>query len=271
MIDSSKKHSYIPYKNTKVIKYYGKYDFTESSNQMEDFCSSGQAHSGVTREQRKQLIAASIIATEMNNGEYIKAEGHSDIVDNEYVKLNFSNKDILVGVLTEYRSLLDVDVLAKAEAILEYLEDEFAFKILSDNMNSFETSIAQFLTDRLIIKSGTLGIAAYIPTFYTNNTKQRVINDRSTNNNYLGEIGAKVITEIEVIRATYCPTTAFGSPGWMVNAITTDNHRVSFFTGKEDIATTKKNIKVSCKIKSLGTSYKDDSINETQVNYVKLS
>jgi len=271
MIDASKKHSYIPYKNTTVIKYYDKYDFCESANALEDICSSAQAHGGVTRDQRKQLIAASIIATEFNDGEYIKAEGRSDIVDNEYVKLNFSNKDILVGVLTEYRSLLDNGVLAKASVILEYLEDQFAFKILSDNMNSFETSIAQFLTDKLVIKSGTLGIAAYIPTYYTNNTKQEAINDRSTNNNYLGEIGAKVITEIEVIRATYVPTTTFGSPGWMVNAITSDNHRVSFFTGKEDIATAKKNIKVSCKIKSLGTSYKDDSINETQVNYVKFS
>tara|TARA_B110001454_G_scaffold5597_1_gene5244 strand:+ start:144 stop:956 length:813 start_codon:yes stop_codon:yes gene_type:complete len=270
MIDASKKHSYIPYKNTKVIKYYDKYDFSESANSMEDIFS--VTHSVVTRDQRKQLIAASIIATEFNDGEYIKAEGRSDIVDNEYVKLNFSNKDILIGVLTEYRTLLsDTDVLEKASVILEYLEDEFAFKILSDNMNSFETSIAQFLTDKMVIKSATMGIAAFIPTYYSNNTKQRVIDDRSTNNNYLGEIGTKVITEIEVLRATYCPNTAFGGDGYMVNAITTDNHRVSFFTAKEDIATTKKNIKISCKIKSLGTSYKDDSINETQVNYVKLS
>ena len=269
MIDSSKKHSYIPYKSTMVKKYFDKYDFTDAANSIEEIYS--VTHAVVTRNQRKELIAASIIATEMNDGEYIKAEGRSDIVDNEYVKLNFSNKDILIGVLTEYRTLLDSSYLKKASVILEYLEDQFAFKILSDNMNSFETSIAQFLTDKMVIKSATMGIAAYIPTYYANNTKQQAIDDRSTNNDYLGEVGTKVITEIEVIRATYCPTTAFGNPGYMCNAITTDNHRVSFFTGKEDIATTKKSIKISCKIKSLGTSYKDDSINETQVNYVKLS
>ncbi len=96
MIDASKKHSYIPYKSTMVKKYFNKYDFTKAADSMEEICSSGQAHDGVTRDQRKQLIAASIIATEFNDGEYIKAEGRSDIVDNEYVKLNFSNKDLTI-------------------------------------------------------------------------------------------------------------------------------------------------------------------------------
>ena len=44
-----------------------------------------------------------------------------------------------------------------------------------------------------------------------------------------------------------------------------------YITSNEDIANSKKNIKISCKVKDLGTAWRDDNINETKVNYVKFS
>ena len=273
MIETSNKHTYIRNEHTKVVRYFGKYDFSKSGETLARYIEESQqpeGHEPISREQRLQLIGASIIATKFNDGDYIKAEGFSDIVDNEYIKLKFSNKDILVGILTEYPRLLTKEILEDASVILDYLENKFAFKILADNMSSFEKSIADFLSEKSV-NGGMMGIAAYIPTYFINNTQQESIDDRSTNSDYLGEVGDTILTEIEVIRSTYMSSTQFGNPGYMVNAITTDNHRLSFFTANEGIATSKKKIKISCKVKSLASTYLDDSINETKVNYVKFS
>jgi hypothetical protein len=273
MIETSNKHTYIHYGNMRVVKYYGKYDFCKSGEALVQYIEEAQqpdSQNSISREQRIQLLAASIVASEFNDGKYIKADGFSDIVDNEYLKLNFSNKEILIGILTDYPRLLTKEILEDASVILDYLENKFAFKILADNMNDFERSIAGFLSEQ-ILSSNVVGIASYIPTYFANNTRQEEVDDRSTNTGYLGAIGDIVLTEIEVLRSTYLPTTQFGNPGYMVNAITTDNHRLSFFTANEGIATAKNNIKISCKVKAWASTYTDDTINETKVNYVKFS
>ena len=54
---------------------------------------------------------------------------------------------------------------------MEYLEDKFAFKILADNLTEFEDGIAKFLAEDSSLSSHVMGIAAYIPTYYTSNTK----------------------------------------------------------------------------------------------------
>jgi hypothetical protein len=187
------------------------------------------------------------------------------------MKTAFSNKDILIGILTNYRHLITNKTYQEAKEIMEYLEDKFAYKILADKLTDFEHGIAKFLADDNSLSSHTLGIAAYIPTYYTTHTKSDELRDRSTQSGYLGNIGEKVTTEIEILSSKYLAQTQYGGAGYMVNAITTDNHRLSFFTINEDIANSKKNVTVSCKIKSQGTAWKDDSINETKVNYVKFA
>ena len=265
MIDKSKKHSYHYYKDTQVVKYFDKYDFSESANTISDIKYNDSPYSFT----KAELLAASILAAEFNSS-YVKTSGAFDIVEGDFVKTGFSNKDVLIGILTKYPKLITDKEREKATVILDFLDNEFAFKILAENLTDFEQSIATFLSDNPSNFLSVIGVAAYIPTYYDNNTKQETLRDRSANSVHLGQVGEKIKTEIEILTSTYIAETQYGGSGYMVNAITSDNNRLSFFTSNEDVAPSKTNINISCKIKSLGTAWKDDSIPETKVNYVRM-
>ena len=266
MIDKSKKHSYHYYKDTQVVKYFDKYDFSESANTISDIKYNDSPYSFT----KAELLAASILAAEFNSS-YVKTSGAFDIVEGDFVKTGFSNKDVLIGILTKYPKLITDKERNHATVILDFLDNEFAFKILAENLTDFEQSIATFLSDNPSNFLSVIGVAAYIPTYYDNNTKQDTLRDRSANSVHLGQVGEKIKTEIEILTSTYIAETQYGGSGYMVNAITSDNNRLSFFTTNEDVATSKTNINISCKIKSLGTAWKDDSIPETKVNYVRMA
>ena len=265
MIDKSKKHSYHYYKDTQVVKYFDKYDFSESANTISDIKYNDSPYSFT----KAELLAASILAAEFNSS-YVKTSGAFDIVEGDFVKTGFSNKDVLIGILTKYPKLITDKEREKATVILDFLDNEFAFKILAENLTDFEQSIATFLSDNPSNFLSVIGVAAYIPTYYDNNIQKQDLKDRSIQNGHLGKIGEKVTTEIEIISSKYIAQTQYGGAGYMVNAITTDNHRLSFFTTNEDIANSKSNVNVSCKIKSQGTAWKDDNVNETKINYVRM-
>ena len=266
MIDTSKPHKYIDFNDSKVVMYFGKYNFTESTKTLQDIQDKDSPYSFT----KTEILSASIVANKFNDT-YVKSAGTFDIDDGEFKKIAFSNKEILIGILTNYRHLITNKTYQEAKVIMEYLEDKFAYKILADNLTEFENGIAKFLADDNSMSSHVMGIAAYIPTYYSSNTKKDELNDRSNQSGHLAKIGEKIDTEIEILRTKYIATTQFGGSGYMVSAITTDNHRLSFFTSNEDIANSKKNIKISCKVKALETAWKDDNINETRVNYVKFA
>ena len=266
MLDISKKHTYIEFEDSKVVVYFGKYNFIESAKTLKDMQDKDSPHVFT----KTEILSASIVADKFNDN-YVKSSGTYDIDDGEFKKIAFSNKEVLIGILTNYRHLITNKTYQEAKEIMEYLEDKFAFKILADNLTEFENGIAKFLADDSSLSSHVMGIAAYIPTYYATHTKSEELKDRSNQSGHLAKIGEKVDTEIEILTSKYIATTQFGGSGYMVNAITTDNHRLSFFTSNEDIANSKKNIKISCKVKDLGTAWRDDNINETKVNYVKFS
>ena len=266
MIDISKPHKYIEYQDAKVIMYFSKYNFTDSAKTLKDIQDSDSVHSFT----KTEILSASLVANKFNDV-YVKTSGSFDVVEGDFVKTAFSNKEILIGILTNYRDLITNKIYQDAKEIMEHLENKFAYKILSNSLTEFEDGIAKFLADDNSMSSHVMGIASYIPTYYKTDTSDEELKDRSTQNGHLADIGEKVITEIEILRSKYIATTQYGGSGYMVSAITTDNHRLSFFTSNEDIATSDKHIRVSCKVKSLGTAWKDNSVNETRVNYVKFA
>jgi len=266
MIDTSKPHKYIDYQDAKVIMYFGKYNFTDSANTLREMQDADSVHSFT----KTEILSASLVANKFNDV-YVKTSGSFEIVDGEFKKTGFSNKEILIGILTNYRDLITNKIYQEATDMMAILSNKFAYKILSANLTEFEDGIAKFLADDNSMSSHVMGIAAYVPTYYKTNTRDEELKDRSTQNGYLAEIGEKVITEIEILRSNFISETQYGGSGYMVSAITTDNHRLSFFTSNEDIANSTKNIKVQCKVKALGTAWKDDNVNETKVNYVKFA
>ena len=166
MIDKSKKHSYHYYKDTQVVKYFDKYDFSESANTISDIKYNDSPYSFT----KAELLAASILASEFNSS-YVKTSGAFDIVEGDFVKTGFSNKDVLIGILTKYPKLITDKERNHATVILDFLDNEFAFKILAENLTDFEQSIATFLSDNPSNFLSVIGVAAYIPTYYDNNTK----------------------------------------------------------------------------------------------------
>jgi hypothetical protein len=266
MIDTSQKHTYIDFNDSKVVLYFSKYNFTDSEKTLKDMQEKDSVHSFT----KTEILSASIVANKFND-KYVKSRGQFEIVDGEFKKIAFSNKEIMIGILTNYRHLITNKDYQKAKEVMTYLEDEFAYKILADNLTEFEDGIAKFLAEDSSLSSHVMGIAAYIPTYYETHTKNDELKERSNQPGHLAKVGEKVDTEIEILSSKYIATTQYGGAGYMVNAITTDNHRLSFFTSNEDIANSRNNIKVSCKVKALGTAWKDDSVNETKVNYVKFA
>jgi len=88
---------------------------------------------------------------------------------------------------------------------------------------------------------------------------------------HFGNIGDKFDLSLDIISAKFIASPKFGNPGYMVNAFTEDDNRVSFFTIKDEIGEgVGKTVKVTAKVKSHGQCWSDDSMKETKLNYVKL-
>ena len=223
-----------------------------------------------------QLVALAIMAQKIN-GEYVKRGGKSDFVDvydeeldetvQRFVKVKDANRTIM-EILAENDSLINMEVMQEAQDMINGLEMDYMFKVLGDDMNDFEQSIQAFLAssdDDLNVRYH-IGIVAYIPAYVEREAKQRDLADKSISSEWIGNKNEAVLLEIEIISKRQATAWA----GYNVNAITSDGNRVSFFTGKDDVANMKGVFKVSAKVKDHGRVWRDESTKETRLNYVKL-
>jgi hypothetical protein len=219
------------------------------------------------------LLALAIIAQRIN-GEYLKRGGASDFVtkieDGEevqrYERVKSSNRFVIETVQQIDPNIITDELRAEAEAMLHSLEMDFMFKVLGDNMNDFESSIHQFISDVDDFEPRMhIGVVAYLPAYIERENKQKELTERSIGSAYLGNKGEAITANIEIINKRQATAWA----GWNVNAITTDGDRVSFFTTKDDLANKKGVFKIAAKIKDCGNVWQDPDIKETRLNYVK--
>jgi len=219
------------------------------------------------------LLALAIIAQRIN-GEYLKRGGASDFVtkieDGEevqrYERVKSSNRFVMETVQQIDPNIITDELRAEAEAMLHSLEMDFMFKVLGDNMNDFESSIHQFISDVDDFEPRmNIGVVAYLPAYIEREEKQKELTERSIGSEYLGTKGEAITAEIEIISKRQATAWA----GWNVNAITTDGNRVSFFTTKDDLSNKKGVFKITAKIKDCGNVWKDPDTKETRLNYVK--
>ena len=223
-----------------------------------------------------QLVALAIMAQKIN-GEYCKRGGKSDFVEvydeeldetvQRFVKVKEANRTVM-EILAENGSLIPMDVMMEAQEMLSGLEMDYMFKVLGDDMNDFETSIQRFLAedDANLNVRYHIGIVAYIPAYVEREAKQRDLAEQSIGSEWIGKVGEAVELEIEIISKRSATAWA----GFNVNAITKDGNRISFFTGKDDIANREGVFKVSAKVKDHGRVWRDESTKETRINYVKI-
>ena len=211
MIDKSKEHTFFTFNDSKVVKYFDRYCFWDSAQTLQNIKEKDSPYSFT----KEEILTASIVAGQFND-KYVKTSGAFDIVEGEFMKTAFSNKDILIGILTKYVDLVTDKDRKKATEILDYLDNEFAFKILSETLTDFEGSISKFLSNNSEDFLSVLGVAAYIPTYYDNNIQKQDLKDRSTQSGHLGKIGEKVTTEIEVLSSKYIAQTQYGGADYQL-------------------------------------------------------
>lgn len=231
---------------------------------------------GSTPVSKVQLVALAIMAQNIN-GEYCKRGGISDFVEvydeetdevtQRFMKIKEANRTVM-EILAENESLITMDVMQEAQNMISGLEMDYMFKVLGDDMNDFETSIQRFLSedDNDINVRHHIGIVAYIPAYVEREAKQRDLAEKSIGSDWVGTVGEAIELEIEIISRRNATSWA----GWNVNAITSDGNRISFFTGKENIANMEGVFKVSAKVKDHGRVWQDESTKETRINYVKI-
>ena len=223
-----------------------------------------------------KLVALAIMAQKIN-GEYCKRGGKSDFVEvydeeldetvQRFVKVKEANRTVM-EILAENDSLITMEVMQEAQNMISGLEMDYMFKVLGDDMNDFETSIQRFLAedDNDVNVRYHIGIVAYIPAYVEREAKQRDLAEQSIGSEWIGTVGKPIELEIEIISKRQ----ATAWTGYNVNAITSDGNRVSFFTGKDDIANKEGVFKVFAKVKDHGRVWRDESTKETRLNYVKL-
>ena len=231
---------------------------------------------GARNVSKVQLLALAIMAQKIN-GEYCKRGGKSDFVETydaeldetvqRFMKVKEANRTVM-EILAENESIITMDVMYEAQAMISGLEMDYMFKVLGDDMNDFETSIQRFLSedDNDINVRHHIGIVAYIPAYVEREAKQRDLAEQSIGSDWVGTVGKPIELEIEIVSRRNATSWA----GWNVSAITTDGNRISFFTGKDVIAKKEGVFKVSAKVKDHGRVWQDESTKETRINYVKV-
>ena len=227
------------------------------------------------------LLALAIVAQRIN-GEYLKRGGASGFVNKiedgeevqRYERIKESNRFVMETVQQVDPNIITDELRTEAEEMLHDLEMDFMFKVLGDNMNDFENSIHEFLSDEPDVSldgSGFeprahIGVVAYLPAYVERENKQKVLTERSIGSEYIGTKGEAIVADIEIISKRQATAWA----GWNINAITTDGNRVSFFTTKDDISNKKDVFKISAKVKDCGNVWQDPDTKETRLNYVKI-
>ena len=223
---------------------------------------------------KQQVLAASIVANEFNEGEYVKVNGGEfnfteTSEGSRYLQQKVSNKQIVEGILFLYPHLIQDKHIEAANNIITELEVDFMFKVLAEDMTEFESNIASILGSTTKLDRHYWGTCAYLPTYAVKKVWERQIKDKSENSVHLNSDrkDGKIYTEIEVLKVNI--SQVYG--GYNVSALSVDGNRVSFYSSKEDWRDSEgKSFKIEAKVKSHGTVWKHEEIKETRLNYVKV-
>lgn len=223
----------------------------------------------------ENVIAAAIIAKELNDNEYVKKGGKSEYVRKidhkgkeydsfEVVKL--SNYTLVTMLLVHYPALVKERV-AEAVELISALQLDFMFKALTDDAEGYEGSVLKIIAKPEVM-SQDFGIAAYLPFYSENQEKERAYKERISKSKHLGKEGDKLKLAIENIAVRFVSGDNYS--WWFVTAIANDGDLVTFFTTKEEITKQDGYYAVSAKVKSLGKDWKYKEFDETKLTYVSL-
>jgi len=173
------------------------------------------------------VLGAAVMAQRVNGG-YVKISMLSES-DKELNKL--SNRQIVESLMVDPRLITEEDMEQgkKVRAFYQAL----TFKILQGKkLNDFDNT-AMLLADRDVITSNyDVAVIASLPSCYERGVQRQSVDQRISfaQGGFIGTIGKKVSTTIEVLKSTY-------SQKWMTNFVTgiTSDDQVVFFAYKSEL------------------------------------
>jgi len=170
---------------------------------------------------------AAVMAQRVNGG-YVKISMLSES-DKELNKL--SNRQIVESLMVDPRLITEED-MEKGKKVRAFYQ-ALTFKILQGKkLNDFDNT-AMLLANRDVITSNyDVAVIASLPSCYERGVQRQSVDQRISfaQGGFIGTIGKKVSTTIEVLKSTY-------SQKWMTNFVTgiTSDDQVVFFAYKSEL------------------------------------
>jgi hypothetical protein len=176
------------------------------------------------------MLAAAVIAYNVNDKEYIKVEERLvyDDVSKKYIdnpKYKRKNIAIIEEFLKDATGVTD-DVREEVVKIKQFFQNTLTVKILTDDwLNDFDSKVMAIASE-VRVSAKLLAIAAYMPKYYETERIRQETASRLANSvrDYVADIGSRVSTNIEVVNGNF----SLKYNCWFFTAMTENENRVFF-------------------------------------------
>jgi hypothetical protein len=155
------------------------------------------------------MLAAAVIAYNVNDKEYIKVEERLvyDDVSRKFIdnpKYKRKNIVIIEEFLKDATGVTD-DVREEVVKIKQFFQNTLTVKILTnDSLNDFDNKVMTIASE-VRVSDKLLAIAAYMPKYYETERVRQEKASRLANSlrDYVADIGSRVSTNIEVVNSNF--------------------------------------------------------------------
>jgi hypothetical protein len=176
------------------------------------------------------VLAAAVIAYNVNDKEYIKVEDRLvyDDVSRKFIENpNYKRKNIVIieEFLKDATGVTDA-IREEVAKIKQFFQNTLTVKILTnDSLNDFDAKVMAIASE-VRVSTKHLAIAAYMPKYYETERVRQEKASRLANSvrDYVADIGSRVSTNIEVISSNF----SVKYNCWFFTAMTENENRVFF-------------------------------------------
>ena len=200
-------------------------------------------------------VWAAACQAQRTNGAYVKL---SVLTESDKSQNKLSNRQIIESLMVDTTLITDED-REQGKKVRAFYQ-AFTFKILQGkHLNEFDNNAMVISNRDTITSTYDLAVIASLPSCYERGVKRQTVDQRVnfSTGGFIGAVGNKVTTSIEVLRSVYSQT-------YNVNFITgiTSDDQVVFFAYKKELEVGK-----MYDIYGTVKGYRDNS---TQLNRVKV-
>ena len=181
-------------------------------------------------------VWAAAVAAQRINGSYVKHD-EAELPEHEATGKQLarrSNRNIMLDILAN-PAVLTVEDIAQAQECRKFLQNDITFRALKNKLGEFDMAISKCLAVAEEFDTAThryeMAVVASLPASHQRSLARIAEQERvrATTGNYMGTVGAKVDTDIEVIKSFF----SVKWNTWYVTAVTPNNSAVFFAYRRE--------------------------------------